>query len=76
MRNLIFTACLAIAAPAMALAAPPPTAIFTDPAPDAAHPARLASVQVQSHGALMNAVWSNSINAPVRAPSLRGRSPG
>ncbi|MGZ8407579.1 MAG: alpha/beta hydrolase family protein, partial [Caulobacteraceae bacterium] len=56
MRSVILAAFLAVL-PAAALAASPPAAIFTDPAPDAAHPARLASVRVPSHGALMNAVW-------------------
>lgn len=34
-----------------------PAAIYTDPPADKAHPARMASVTIPSHGASMNAVW-------------------
>jgi pimeloyl-ACP methyl ester carboxylesterase len=35
---------------------PPPAAVVADPAPDKAHPARMAFVRIPSHGALMNGV--------------------
>ena len=42
-----------------ALAAPPgdlPAALYTDPAPDAAHPARMAVLHIPSHGVEINGV--------------------
>lgn len=42
---------------AMALAAPDlPKAIYTDPAPDPAHPADTLAVELTSHGAVMNGI--------------------
>jgi pimeloyl-ACP methyl ester carboxylesterase len=41
---------------ALAPAASLPVAVWADPAPDAAHPAAMVSTQIESHGAMMNAV--------------------
>ena len=42
---------------ATAASAGMPEAIFTDPPKDAAHPARMQSLQIDSHGAAINAVF-------------------
>lgn len=51
-------ACLALltAAPGLAWADPIPAAVVADPPQDKAHPAKMASVQIKSHGEIMNAV--------------------
>jgi hypothetical protein len=59
--RLAFVAALAAAVVAggSGLAAPPaglPAAIYTDPAPDAAHPARMATLHIPSGGVLINGV--------------------
>ncbi len=56
--GLLAGSALAQTAPASAPASASgvPMAVFADPAPDAAHPAGLAEVQIISHGASMNAV--------------------
>jgi pimeloyl-ACP methyl ester carboxylesterase len=51
---------LAIPGPASALFgadALPPAAVYRDPPKDAAHPARMESLQIMSHGCAMNAVF-------------------
>lgn len=49
--------CLALmAVPMSALAQPIPSSVVADPPQDRAHPAKMASVQIKSHGEAMNAV--------------------
>jgi uncharacterized protein len=50
------TACVTafLAAPTLALAQSVPTAIFTDPPADAAHPARMTVLHIPTHGVLVN----------------------
>jgi pimeloyl-ACP methyl ester carboxylesterase len=43
-----------LAAPTLALAQSVPTAIFTDPPADAAHPARMTVLHIPTHGVLVN----------------------
>jgi uncharacterized protein len=43
-------------APTSALAQSVPTAIFTDPPADAAHPAKMTVLHIPSHGVLINGV--------------------
>jgi len=53
-----FAAALALAA-GLAQAAPPadlPAAVYTDPAPDAAHPARMVVLHIPCHGVAINGV--------------------
>jgi len=59
MRLTLLFALAATLASAHAIAGPPadlPAAIYTDPAPDAAHPARMATLHIPTHGVTINGV--------------------
>jgi uncharacterized protein len=57
MRNpLIMALMFGLVAPAMAASAKIDPAVFTDPVPDRAHPARMAVVHIPSGGVEINAV--------------------
>jgi uncharacterized protein len=56
MRLLIIFFCAFTAAPFLADAQSLPTAIFTDPPVDAAHPATMRVLHIPSHGVLINGI--------------------
>ena len=53
---LTFSVAGALGAPSAALALEVPPAIYTDPAPDAAHPARMEVLHIPSHGETINGI--------------------
>lgn len=53
----IAIACLALMIAPPVLADPIPASVLADPPKDAAHPAKMAAIQIKSHGEAMNAVF-------------------